>query len=823
MNSGMHSKVSRLVGSITLRTTVGVMVCSLSLLGCGGGGGTDAPPPPAPPTPLPDLTIQSTPANDIGTPVTFTTSAAPATSLKISWDFGDGTSSVEAAPQHRFERAGDLTVRLTLTNEAGTQKAYTQAISLTNKALVQGNYCSGANDQGWCWMPPQVSGNLVRDVQFSDASTGWRVDEFGDVFKTIDGGKSWARQPTGINADLTQLVVRSAQELLAVSGPDNLLLISGDGGKTWQKQSLPVAGSSSTIPIYALGQGKVLIVPNPSGVGPQTRTAYYLDGATGSWQTLALGQVEQVSVGVDGSILTYVAGQLSLRASPLATAQAVFTVPALASPMAYDRSELSRSQDQVVWLSHQYGPYVNGGSLALYRSLDGGRHWDAVATTISNNGSMWQGLGFVPTVLLSDATGTKVAMQTYMRDTFGGATAEALWLSGDGGNTWASRLSGGIQWYTALSCQGVNARLLCNLNSTIYVSSDYGVSFSATRPGSATPAGAALVVSTRLGIGISPFDFTAEWPIFAGSNNYFPYTSTYPAPAPSFGSRKVGRRVLDGSVFATSDSGRTWSELGQLLSSAGKDVLGPVTQATSDQTSMLVIGASMLDENTTVLLAGDGKVVLSRDGGTSWTRPAELQTGLAFNKLQFQDAKLGWVSGSYGTSVRLVTTRDGGISWHNVGALPASSILSVMLGAEQQLTLVDSNGGVYQSADDGTTWTNQGNASATLSSMFFQDNKTFWATGSAGALYKSADKGQTWQKAQLATSADLLAACFADGNNGWVSGQNGQLWATRDGGASWHQQTVPAKQDLTSLYCQDSRTVWAGGPQGLLATGTGGD
>lgn len=61
--------------------------------------------------------------------VFFTNSSEKAVSY--SWDFGDGTTSTEAAPEHRFFTSGLYDVTLTATNEKGKSKTSVQAITVT--------------------------------------------------------------------------------------------------------------------------------------------------------------------------------------------------------------------------------------------------------------------------------------------------------------------------------------------------------------------------------------------------------------------------------------------------------------------------------------------------------------------------------------------------------------------------------------------------------------------------------------------------------------------------------------------------------------------
>lgn len=47
------------------------------------------------------------------------------------WEFGDGTTSTAAAPDHRYFQSGDYLVTLTATNEKGKSKSTTQSINVT--------------------------------------------------------------------------------------------------------------------------------------------------------------------------------------------------------------------------------------------------------------------------------------------------------------------------------------------------------------------------------------------------------------------------------------------------------------------------------------------------------------------------------------------------------------------------------------------------------------------------------------------------------------------------------------------------------------------
>ena len=80
-------------------------------------------------------------------------------------------------------------------------------------------------------------------VQFVDRDEGWAVGDEGVVWHTIDGGRTWERQPTGVAglaafAALPQPVhgwVVGREELPHGAGSVGVLLFTQDGGLKWQR------------------------------------------------------------------------------------------------------------------------------------------------------------------------------------------------------------------------------------------------------------------------------------------------------------------------------------------------------------------------------------------------------------------------------------------------------------------------------------------------------------------------------------------------------------------------------------------------------------
>lgn len=82
----------------------------------------------------------------------------------------------------------------------------------------------------------------LRAVQFVDGQEGWAVGDEGVVWHTIDGGKQWERQPTGVRASLRAVHFLNpftgwvaGREELPQGGSSGVLLVTRDGGLKWRR------------------------------------------------------------------------------------------------------------------------------------------------------------------------------------------------------------------------------------------------------------------------------------------------------------------------------------------------------------------------------------------------------------------------------------------------------------------------------------------------------------------------------------------------------------------------------------------------------------
>jgi photosystem II stability/assembly factor-like uncharacterized protein len=125
--------------------------------------------------------------------------------------------------------------------------------------------------------PLHVEDAALHAVQMVDDKEGWAVGDEGVIWHTIDSGKTWERQATGVRASLLSVCflnpyvgwVAGRQELPHGGGGAGVLLFTKDGGCSWQRileGSLPGLNRvrfSDAQHGYLLGDGTDLF---PTGV-----------------------------------------------------------------------------------------------------------------------------------------------------------------------------------------------------------------------------------------------------------------------------------------------------------------------------------------------------------------------------------------------------------------------------------------------------------------------------------------------------------------------------------------------------------------------------
>ncbi|KAK6021391.1 PKD domain protein, partial [Ostertagia ostertagi] len=187
--------------------------------------------------------------------VVLSSSAPSSTGLTYSWDFGDGSTSTDASPQHSYAKPGDYTVRLTVGNGSATVSG-TASVSVNDSARLRANLCTKADGAGWCLLRGTQSAVDLADVSWSSATRGLAVTLGGVVLDTQDGGQTWSPFSLG----------------LALDGEEPQRLVASDASTVQAGMTLvqPAAAGAYYADVAALDDNRAWVVRFDPGTASST-------------------------------------------------------------------------------------------------------------------------------------------------------------------------------------------------------------------------------------------------------------------------------------------------------------------------------------------------------------------------------------------------------------------------------------------------------------------------------------------------------------------------------------------------------------------------
>ena len=107
----------------------------------------------------------------------------------------------------------------------------------------------------------------------------------------------------------------------------------------------------------------------------------------------------------------------------------------------------------------------------------------------------------------------------------------------------------------------------------------------------------------------------------------------------------------------------------------------------------------------------------------------------------------------------------------------------------RRIVAVGERGRILVSDDRGGTWRYAASPTeATLTAVYFVDDRLGWAVGHDSTILRSQDGGDTWEQVHGAPdeNAPLLDVWFADAEHGLAVGAYGLALATADSGRNWN-------------------------------------
>lgn len=631
-------------------------------------------------------------------------------------------------------------------------KKYLLGIVLSILFIISTSHAGSWN--GWIYQNPYPTANTLLAVKFITPQKGWVVGEKGTILYTEDGGDTWEAQESGTEEDLKSVAFVNEKQGWAV-GNRGVIIHTEDGGKTWKPQG------DIKIPLH-----KVFFVTEKEGWagGDHGTLLHTIDGGQ-NWVKPDIGKGISASIGgiffIDSNTGWILAGGKVYRTIDTGKTWQGTTGMVGGGPSGFTEISEKQWQGEIFFANDKQG-WAVVGLWYIYHTEDGGKTWEDQLST----GYMSYGVGNI----------------FFTNDKNGCAAGSSILCTEDGGKTWNERLGikpgerdniGDVMvsvW--GISFVNRSTAWAVGNNGQIIKTEDGGKSWklkTSIRIGYAYFIDAKTGWSYRndksgkdyKGYLLKTEDGGDTWQEQKEFENrvvlrfYFVNPTTGWAVGSEWGSTSGGSKLLSLFILHTNDGGKTW--ITQFKEQAGKK-WGFIDG---------LFDVFFINSNVGWVVGSRGLIFYTEDGGKHWEQQKS-GTKLNFGRVEFVDAKRGWVVGFWETegsvTIAILHTEDGGKNWHK-------------------------------------QWEKRGGWMA-LDEMFFLDKNNGWVVGDItpysgdGILLHTTDGGKTWleNSGSEFKKSEFRYPFFLDTNRGVILTHKGLMLKTKDGGKTWSKQSIPLRK-----------------------------
>lgn len=235
-----------------------------------------------------------------------------------------------------------------------------------------------------------------------------------------------------------------------------------------------------------------------------------------------------------------------------------------------------------------------------------------------------------------------------------------------------------------------------------------------------------------------------------------------------------------------------------------------------------------------------GHVVMSSDGGETWTQAEYVPTRKTLTGVSFADSQNGW---AVGHDAVIIHTADGGITWTRqyidvVGedeidpmtgdAPPDNTLLTVHFFDADHGLAMGAFSQVLETFDSGETWEDRDlNVPVDdsdpyyfpeeyhLNDLFTGPGDTLFVAAEFGTVYRSDDGGENFVEIVTPYEGSFWGG-LDTGDSVLVFGMRGNLWRTEDLGENWDQVDSDTVQSLGGGTMLDDGTIVIAGLGGAV-------
>ncbi|NVD99568.1 YCF48-related protein [Massilia sp. BJB1822] len=711
-----------------------------AITACGGSGSSGSTPP-APSATPPTVKIAAAEQNEAATPVKFSPSISNPSGLPLqyAWNFGDGQTSANEQPEHRYAATGNYLVTVTITSSAGTSTS-SLPIQVGYFSGLAGLDCTGAkNAQGWCRQSHRPTSQDLKSLKMASKNVAWTLGTKNTIFRSTDGGNSWFSKRINTTATLKAITAVDANTAWVV-GTGGFEAHTQDGGATWRSGRMPDGASADLWAIAVARDANTLWA-----TGEQGAIFKSTDGGA-TWSNQSMEQENYIcrlsSVSVVDAATAWAAGPTCIARTSNGGQQWI-------KSDGFNIRSISAVDANTAWVSK---------SSAIEKTSDGGKTWtEQLNKTLSGTG-----------VGAQYTSVSAVDANTIFAADFSGFIVK----TSDGGKTWQDQSPPqaltccGQPHFSTIAAFDANNAIAVGLSGVVYASKD-GVHWISQNKGlSATVSGdiRSIAVFDANHAALFTLGDSLAYYTENGGLTWSPHESPRSLDC-ARDIAKVNATSLLGlgcnsSLLRSTDQGKTWN-----FTYLGAQML----------TAIAPVG-----ENTVWAAGEGGTVALSKNGG-SWTVLTSRQANVTFNAIAAIDENIAWAAGDHNT---IIHTTDAGKTWTTqTSGSTFDGYTSIIALNANTAWATHSSESVMATVDGGATWvkleTGVPDVMRTIATL---DGRVLWAAGMRGKIIRSEDGGKTWLAQESGVTENLTDIRLIDNNTAWVSGELGAILKTATGG-----------------------------------------
>lgn len=560
---------------------------------------------------------------------------------------------------------------------------------------------------------PYFQSTALDAVAFPDSSNGWVAGSHGQIYRTLDGGKTWTWQNSGTIRTISSLCFINADEGWATGGWGDgyqyLVLKTVDGGASWQHLSFGNTAFSCADIFFTdsnngwlCGQDNQILPQihhTSDGGATWTRQDLPFNGENGEVTRVRFADALEGWASVSSLYITP-AGPVLHTTDGGNTWEVQFSTALHYNHLdVQDQNRIAVAAVQILYPSAE----------KVFVSLDGGESWSSSTPPVRN---YTEGI---------DYAGDSVWIAS---------TGSGILLSPDNGESWQWQNRSPYLYSMCWSDDSTGwavAGTSVHTDNFCYKSTDGGDTW-LEDPGA--PGGAVVkFIDSQHGWMLREGNYTSIFRTSDGGQNWDQHNIP-------------GSAWIGGMCFASPDSGWVYGSNGAVrFSSDGGQTWTTQTTGTTNYVQAMTFFNTLEGWAGGGYGGGNGFLIRTADGGKTWvSQPTSFSDHVL--DLFFLTRQIGWVSTVSGMIYKTV---NGGVTWSFLAQVACDYAEHIMFTNTLDGWVTCRNGGsdgrgfIYRTADGGLNWTLEWESfwpQHGIAGMALQDDNILWACGNHNTILK---------------------------------------------------------------------------------------